>query len=223
MTNPYKVLGISPDATDDEVKKAYRNLSRKYHPDANVNNPNKEKAEEMFKLVGEAYNQIMDERKHGASGGFGGSGYGGSSYGGSSYGGYGNPFGGFGGFYGGQSSSNDSINPRLRAAANYINNQHFSEALNVLNEVEEHNAMWYYLSARANYGVGNNVLAMDHAKTAYEMEPSNYSYARFYQALTNGEQWYSNQSSTYQSDCNPICCTNPCLTYLCCASCCGGC
>ena len=41
--NPYKVLGISPDASDDEVKKAYKTLCKKYHPDANINNPDKEK------------------------------------------------------------------------------------------------------------------------------------------------------------------------------------
>ena len=59
MTDPYKVLGVSRDATDEEIKKAYRNLARKYHPDANVDNPNREKAEEMFKTVQAAYNQIM--------------------------------------------------------------------------------------------------------------------------------------------------------------------
>ena len=51
MSDPYKVLGISRDASDDEIKKAYRQLCRKYHPDANINNPDKDKAEEMFKLV----------------------------------------------------------------------------------------------------------------------------------------------------------------------------
>ena len=65
MTDPYKVLGVSRDASDDEVKKAYRPLSRKYHPDANINNPNKDQAEEMFKLVQQAYNQIMREREGG--------------------------------------------------------------------------------------------------------------------------------------------------------------
>ena len=64
MSDPYKVLGVERDATDDDIKKAYRTLSKKYHPDANINNPNKEKAEEMFKLVQEAYQQIIYERQH---------------------------------------------------------------------------------------------------------------------------------------------------------------
>lgn len=53
--DPYKILGVSPDATDEEVKKVYKQLSKKYHPDANINNPNKEQAEEMFKNVQQAY------------------------------------------------------------------------------------------------------------------------------------------------------------------------
>ena len=59
MINPYGVLGVSPSATDEEIKKAYRALSRKYHPDANINNPNKMQAEEKFKEVQQAYEQIM--------------------------------------------------------------------------------------------------------------------------------------------------------------------
>jgi len=67
MINPYSVLGIAPSATDEEIKKAYRTLSRKYHPDANVNNPNKAQAEEKFKEVQQAYEQIMRERQQGNS------------------------------------------------------------------------------------------------------------------------------------------------------------
>ena len=54
MTDPYSVLGVSRDATDEEIKKAYRTLSRKYHPDANINNPNKDNAEEIFKTIQQA-------------------------------------------------------------------------------------------------------------------------------------------------------------------------
>ena len=63
MLDPYSVLGVSRDASMDEIKKAYRKLSRKYHPDANINNPNKEQAEEMFKQVQQAYDQIVRERE----------------------------------------------------------------------------------------------------------------------------------------------------------------
>lgn len=63
MTDPYSVLGISRGASTEEIKKAYRQLSRKYHPDANVNNPNKAQAEEKFKQIQEAYSQIIHEKE----------------------------------------------------------------------------------------------------------------------------------------------------------------
>ena len=69
MIDPYQILGVSQDASEDEIKKAYRSLSRKYHPDANINNPNKEEAEAKFKEVQQAYQKIMDERARGYSGG----------------------------------------------------------------------------------------------------------------------------------------------------------
>ena len=71
MINPYGVLGVSPSATDEEIKKAYRALSRKYHPDANINNPNKMQAEEKFKEVQQAYEQIMREQNNGGPYGYG--------------------------------------------------------------------------------------------------------------------------------------------------------
>lgn len=241
MSDPYKVLGISRDATDDEVKKAYRDKSRKYHPDANVNNPNKDKAEEMFKLVQQAYDQIMDERKHGSSS-YGSYGYGGSGNGNrDSYGGYGNAsngdfggfgnFGGFGGF-GGFGSYNDGTynnsssnqNPHYTAASNYINSGHYQEALNVLNNIDDRTAEWYFLSAIANNGVGNNILALDLAKTAAHMEPNNLTYQRLVQTLENGGSWYSSQRSAFGGDENSMyCCSNPCMTLcllnLCCHPC----
>ena len=64
MIDPYSVLGVSRDASDDEIKKAYRRMSRKYHPDANINNPNREQAEEKFKQVQQAYEQIMRVKKN---------------------------------------------------------------------------------------------------------------------------------------------------------------
>ena len=70
--DPYSILGVSRDASEEEIKKAYKTLSRKYHPDANINNPNKDQAEEKFKEIQAAYQQIMKERTEGQSyGGFG--------------------------------------------------------------------------------------------------------------------------------------------------------
>lgn len=60
--NPYDELGVSPNASDDEIKRVYRDLTRKYHPDANVNNPLADLAEEKFKEVQEAYDIIRIER-----------------------------------------------------------------------------------------------------------------------------------------------------------------
>lgn len=240
MIDPYKVLGISPGASEDEIKKAYKTLSRKYHPDANVNNPNKEQAEEKFKEIQAAYQQIMNEKKNGgySSGGYGG--YSSSDYGNRGYGSYsGNPFGGFGGFggfgdfgnaYGGGfngSSRNTSSDPeamRLNAAANYINSRHYKEALNVLSSISNRNAHWYFLSALANNGVGNNILALDHAKTAASMEPSNMQYQQLVISLENGGTWYSGRQQPYGDvyTFNSGCC-NPCMTCLCINTLCGCC
>lgn len=185
MINPYQVLGVSNSASDEEIKKAYRTLSRKYHPDANVNNPNKAQAEEKFKEVQQAYDQIMKEKQQGGS-------YGGN-YG---YNTSGNNYG-----YGGnRSSSQGSDSPQMQAAANYIANRCYAEAVNVLNTIPfaERRARWYYYSAMANQGTGNNIIAKEHANRAVEMEPSNMEYRQFLQHLEFGGTWYSNMGSGYE-------------------------
>ena len=187
MSDPYKVLGVDRNASDDDIKKAYRTLSKKYHPDANINNPNKEKAEEMFKLVQEAYQQIIYERQHpyasagsSSSGGYSNAG-GNSSYanGGYANGGYNGQFytnwddffndfftGAFTGQY---QYSNQQMAPEsdydryMKAAANYINNRRYNEAINVLNSVEDHSSLWYYYSAIAHAGLGNHAQALEYA------------------------------------------------------------
>ena len=181
MMNPYQVLGISPGASDDEIKKAYRALSRKYHPDANINNPNKAQAEEKFKEVQQAYDQIMKEKQSGGS--FGGSyGYNTSSAGGGSY---------RYNYSGNQGYRTANDSPQMQAAANYIANRCYAEALNVLNGIPfaERSARWYYYSAMANQGAGNNIIAKQHAGRAVEMEPSNFEYRQFLQHLEFGGTW----------------------------------
>ncbi|EJW95999.1 protein containing Heat shock protein DnaJ, partial [gut metagenome] len=150
MLDPYSVLGISRDASDDEIKKAYRRLSRKYHPDANINNPNKDQAEEKFKEVQQAYEQIMKEKEYGSD-----------PYG---YGGYGGAYGG--GYNRTRTEYQDEESIRRQAAANYIQSGHYQEAMNVLSSLSQKNGQWYYLSAMANMGLGNNVNALNHIREA---------------------------------------------------------
>lgn len=229
MTDPYQILGISRNASDDEIKKAYRNLSRKYHPDANINNPNKDYAEAKFKEIQQAYQQIIKEKESGYSTGSG-------SYGRTGSYGADDPFGGFGSFWGSfggmgsgtyQRSSTATDNEEdlhLRAAANYINSMHYQEALNVLNTIKERSDRWYYYSAIANFRLGNNVIALEHARTAYQMNPNDMQYQVLLQRLQSGGSWYQTRQSPYQtySMGTGNYCMKLCIANLICNLCCGG-
>lgn len=189
MKDPYQILGISRNASEEEIKKAYRALSRKYHPDANLDH--QEEAEEKFKEIQQAYQQIMKERSQGG----GADGYGDRQQGRR----YGDPFGSFWEFggYAGQEREEDGTDPHLKAAANYINNGYYREALHVLEGIENHSADWYYYSALANAGMGNNVLAQEQIEKAVRMEPGNMQYQRVKQQLESGGTWYQHQSTMY--------------------------
>lgn len=221
--DPYGVLGVSESASDEEVKKAYRRLSRKYHPDANVNNPDKDAAEEKFKQVQLAYDEIMKIRS-GAGTGYGtdqGPGAGGSTGGNAYYGqgqgtGYGNQgFYGFdpdellrrfyGSFYGRQNNTGygaeqDPNRPiEFQAATNFINNGRCQDALNVLNRMETkyRNAEWYFLRAVSNRGCGNYMSAREDARVAASLEPNNMRYRSFLQQMESGPQAYEQRSADY--------------------------
>ena len=206
MRDPYEVLGVPQSASDDEVKKAYRDLSRKYHPDANVNNPLAELAEEKFKEVQEAYDEIMRQRESG-----GGYSYGGSSYGNS-----------YGGSSGGSSSYGGNQDVEMQAVFNYINSRHYREALNLLNRMPNRTAVWYYASGAANAGIGNNVVAREHAAQAVNMEPNNLQFRQLLNQLEWNSQRYQNSPygggyGTGGSSCGTgnICCDLWCADSLC--------
>lgn len=228
MTDPYRVLGVSRNASDDEIKRAYRTLSRKYHPDANINNPNKAQAEEKFKEVQQAYDQIMKEKQQGST--YDGFGYGGSGETWGSWGPWGeyqNDYGGQGG-YGGQGSYQDESSEPLemRAAANYLANRHYREALNALNGIaeSERGARWYYYSAVAHQGLGNLVTAREHAARAVALEPSNLQYRQFQQHLEYDDNWYESRGEAYEQPYAGVTrwCLNLVLLNLFCNLCCCG-
>lgn len=221
MMDPYQVLGVSRGASDEEIKKAYRSKSRMYHPDANVNNPNKDQAEEKFKQVQQAYNQIMKEKQQGSSS------YGGSSYGSGAYGSNANgegPFGGFSGrYYYNNAGSQSADSPKLQAAANYIRARAYSQAINVLNDIpfSERQGKWYYYSAIANEGVGNTATAIEHIQRAVTLEPSNMQYRQFQQNLEYGGTWYSDMGRNYDRPYSGM--GSVCLSLLCMQAMCGPC
>lgn len=169
ITDPYNVLGVSTSASNDEIKRAYRDLSRKYHPDSYIDNPLSDLAEEKFKEIQEAYDQIMKERENGYN-------QRSSSYGQGSY------------SYG--DTEDDSL--ELRAVNNYLNARYYREALNALSGISNRNARWYYYSAMANAGMGNNIVAFNHAQQAVNMEPSNRQYIDLLHQLQWRNQRYQN-------------------------------
>ena len=194
MNNPYEVLGVPRTATNDEVKKAYRNLCKKYHPDSYVDNPLADLAEEKFKEVQAAYEQIMKEREQG----------------GYSYHAYGQGTA--------QSSGGNQETVELQAARNYINARRFREALNVLDGIGNRSAMWYYYSAIANMGIGNNLVAVDHAKQAAAMEPNNMEYVNFANQLQFRGQRYQTTGYGYgrpSYGSGNLCCDLWCMDTMC--------
>ena len=171
MNDPYAVLGLSPGASDEEVKKAYRALAKKYHPDRN---PGDENAARKMQEINAAYEQIKDPDKASQtySRGYGGYGYGGYSQGEPDY---------------------------MRAAAQYIRFGRFHEALTLLARVTSRNARWYYLSAVANDMVGNQVTALEHIRKAVSMEPDNPEYLNTLEQIENGGLRYRQQAGNYQT------------------------
>ena len=105
----------------------------------------------------------------------------------------------------------------LQAAYNYILYRRYREALNVLAQFEgEKNAAWYYLSALANQGVGNQVTAMEHMRKAVSMEPDNQEYLNALDRMEHGGDAYRRTAGNFNGfDLRMNPCTTLCLCMLC--------
>ena len=190
MRDPYSVLGVSQNASDDEVKKAYRELARKYHPDNYQNNPLADLAEEKMKEINEAYDTITKQR----SGGYSGS----------------SP-GGYGGYQQRSYSSGDPAYARIR---NLINMGDLNQAEQLLYEVGQKDGEWYFLSGSIAYRKGWLDEALQNYTRAVQMDPGNMEYRQALALMQRGAVG-GYRPSGYSS---AVGC-DPCTTYLCCSMC----
>ena len=173
MNDPYKVLGVPETATDAEIKKAYLNLARKYHPDNYHDNPLEDLAQEKMKEINAAYEQITKERSGGNRGGGSSYGYGGASgYGGGGYQGWNT-----------QSSSRSSVLQQVRIA---INSGDLSRAEALLANYTDHNAEWNFLKGAICYRRGWMDEAKRYYQTACQMDPGNPEYRSALEFMENG-------------------------------------
>ena len=209
MTDPYKVLGVSPNATDEQVKAAYRELARKYHPDNYQNNPLADLASEKMKEINEAYDEIQKMRKAGGN------------TGGRSYSGY---AGGYGSYQG---------NSQFGDIRRLISSGRIVEAEELLNGVPQaqRDAEWYFLRGSVYYSKGWLDEAYQNFTTACRMNPANPEYRAAlnqlnYQRSTGraaypGGGYAGGQPGGANCSCCDICATLYCLD--CCCDCSRGC
>ena len=199
MRDPYEVLGVSPNASDEEIKRAYRELARKYHPDNYQNNPLADLAEEKMKEVNEAYDAITKSR----SGGGASSGY---QYGG----------GGSASYQGGYSSS--SGGQTFAQARQYINMGNLDGAERILQGSATKNGEWYFLMGSIAYRRGWLDEARQNYQIACQMEPNNLEYRQALNMMQRGGYGYHSDVSGAQCDSLDCCASMLCLNCLC-----GGC
>ena len=147
MKSPYEVLGVSQNATDDEVKAAYRALAKKYHPDNYANNPLQDIAEEKMQEINEAYDAIMNERRGGGKS---------------------NASGGY-------SAYTNSKFSNIRTLINQNRLDEAQRSLDAI-PISERNAEWYFLNGSVQYRRGWFDNAYSNFSTACNMDPTNGEY-----------------------------------------------
>ena len=199
MNNPYEILGVSENASDEEIKKAYRKLAKQYHPDNYVDNPLKDLAAEKMKSINDAYDSIQKMR---ASGGSQGSYYGNTSS---------NQYGG------------ETVYTRIRRL---INSNRINEAETVLGGIaqNERNAEWHFLMSLVFYRKGWLQDARNEINTACNMDPYNREYRMFQQRMSSGaySSPYAGMNTNGAGECSGCDICQGLICADCCCECMGG-
>jgi len=197
MNDPYQVLGVSREASDEEVKAAYRKLAQKYHPDLH---PGDAAAAQKMKEVNAAYDQIKNpeawQRTAGAQQAQQQTWQQGTASGWDPFGGWNYDRSNAYGQQQRQYTRESQDDPRLRSARAFNGSGQYREALRVLEQVDpaQRGGEWYYLAAFAHHKLGDQVTALRYARMAAGMEPFNREYAEFLQRLQWADQGYRSAS-----------------------------
>lgn len=192
--NPYEVLGVPDGADIETVKKAYKELVKKYHPDKYINNPLADLASEKLKEINKAYDMIMS---------------GNTQSGGSSY------------TAGGTYQSADTNDVSYRTVRQLLNMRRLLEAEAMLNKLPK-NAEWNYLMGLLYIQKGWYDAGLNYIRTACGMDPSNLEYKATLNRFQNRNTTYRQYGPSSMGGCgNMDCCTQLCLADCCC-ECMGG-
>lgn len=204
MNDPYQTLGVAETASDEEIKKAYRELARKYHPDNYHDNPLADLAQEKMKEINAAYEEINRRRSAGGSG-----------HGGGQTAGYGGGYGSYQQTYRQQSGS--SVLQQVRIA---IQTGNLTRAEALLANYTDHNAEWNFLRGAVCYRRGWMDEAKRYYETACQMDPGNPEYRQALEFMKTGTQRsYRPGGGQFGTD---LCGGNLCLPLCCLYSLCPG-
>ena len=185
MNDPYSVLGVDPSASDEEIKRTYRELARKYHPDNYQNNHLADLAEEKMKEINEAYDTITRNRAGNSSGGYGSAG----------------AYQTQGQQYGYQRQENGST--VFAQARQCINRGDINGAEQLLRSAPQQTAEWHFLYGHIAYQKGWLDEATQHFRIACNMEPGNSEYRQTLSMMQRGGFGY--RPAAYGStNCNPL-------------------
>ncbi len=194
MNNPYEVLGISKNATDDEINTAYRKLVKQYHPDKYVGNPLADLAAEKIKEINEAYDSVMNERRNKANN-FNNS----QSY---------------------NTSGNQSSNADYNKIRALINQGRLNEAQMLLNNISIRDAEWHFLMGMLLKSKGWYDMAYQHLNRAASLDPSNQEYRSARDNMDFSGYTYRNMGGAGNADFCSVCQGLMCAD--CCCEMCGG-
>ena len=196
MRDPYQVLGVPSTATDEEVKKAYRDLARKYHPDNYHDNPLADLAQERMKEINEAYEAVQSQRKAARAGGYSG---------------------GYGGYQAGYQTGYQAGGSRYQRIRMAISQGNLNLAEELLNAHSDHEADWNFLKGAICYRRGWLDDARRYYQTAVQMDPDNVEYQRALDVAEGRDGYRPNGYSTMTTtSCGNADCLRLCGATLCC-------